>query len=126
MVYSGGWDNTLITWDTRVAKPIQNVFGPHIYGDGIATCGMDMLTASYRQNDQLQQWDCRKNACMLNETLRWDEIKVSPVPCFLYTCQFSKKHKDMIAAGGRNANEVKLFDKNSNNEPFCAIYNLPR
>lgn len=63
MVYSGGWDNTLITWDTRVAKPIQNVFGPHIYGDGIATCGMDILTASYRQNDQLQQWDGRKNTC---------------------------------------------------------------
>jgi hypothetical protein len=32
----------------------------------------------------------------------------------------------MIAAGGRNANEVKLFDKSNNNKPFCAIYNLPR
>lgn len=105
---------------------MQNVFGPYVYGDGIATCEMDILTASFKQNDQLQQWDGRKNSCELNETLDWDGIKVSNVPCFLYTCQFSKKHKDMIAAGGRNANEVKLFDKRNNNKPFCAIYNLPR
>ena len=72
MVYSGGWDNTVITWDIRSGKPVQNVYGPHIYGDGIATCGMDILTASYRQNDQLQQWDCKNNGCQLNETLRWD------------------------------------------------------
>ena len=32
----------------------------------------------------------------------------------------------MIAAGGSNSNEVKLFDKSNNNKPFCAIYNLPR
>ena len=87
---------------------------------------MDLLTASWRQNDQLQQWDARNNACELNETLDWDGIKLSNVPCFLYTCQFSKKHQDMIIAGGSNSNEVKLFDKSSNNKPFCAIYNLPR
>lgn len=70
---------------------------------------MDLLTASWRQTDQLQQWDARMTpngtpACSLNETLDWDGIKLSPIPCFLYTCQFSKKHKDMIAAGGSNSN----------------------
>lgn len=126
LIYSGGWDQTLVVWDTRVYKPVQNVFGPYICGDGIATCGMDLLTASWRQNDQLQQWDARNNACQLNETLDWDGIKLSGIPCFLYTCQFSKKHQDMIIAGGSNANQVKLFDKSNNNRPFCAIYNLPR
>lgn len=126
LVYSGGWDQTLVVWDTRTCKPVQNVFGPYICGDGIATCGMDILTASWRQHDQLQQWDARDNACSLNETLDWDGIKLAGLPCFLYTCQFSKKHQDLIAAGGSNSNEVKLFDKSNNNKPFCAIYNLPR
>jgi hypothetical protein len=56
LVYSGGWDQTLIAWDIRDGKPYQSIFGPYICGDGIANCGMDLLTASWRQTDQLQQW----------------------------------------------------------------------
>jgi WD40 repeat protein len=56
LVYSGGWDQTLIAWDLRDGKPFQSIFGPYICGDGLANCGMDLLTASWRQNDQLQQW----------------------------------------------------------------------
>ena len=56
MVYTGGWDQTLIAWDLREGKPVMSIFGPYICGDGIAHCGLDLLTASWRQSDQLQQW----------------------------------------------------------------------
>ncbi len=124
MIYSGGWDQVLIAWDLRTHKPVQNIFGPYVCGDGIANCGMDILTASWRQNDQLQQWDAKKYE--LNETIDWDGIKVCNYPCFLYACQFSKKNQDLIIAAGSNSNEVKLFDRSNNNKPFCAIYDLPR
>lgn len=83
-----------------------------------------ILTASWKQTDQLQQWEARKGS--LNETLDWDGLKVSNTPCFLYSGQFSKKNNDIIVAGGSNANEVKLFDKSNNNKPFCCIHDLPR
>jgi WD40 repeat protein len=56
LVYTGGWDQTLIAWDLRDSKPVMSIFGPYICGDGIAHCGLDLLTASWRQSDQLQQW----------------------------------------------------------------------
>ena len=46
---------------------------------------------------------------------------MSNTPCFLYSCQFSKKHQDMIIAGGSSANEVKSFDKSNNNKLFVEI-----
>ena len=35
IIFSGGWDQNLITWDTRVGKPVSSIFGPLICGDGI-------------------------------------------------------------------------------------------
>lgn len=101
-MYSAGWDQVLTTWDLRTKKPVANIYGPLICGDGIDNVGIDILTASWKQTDQLQQWDARKGS--LNETIDWDGLKVSNDPCFLYAGQFSKKNNDMILAGGSNAN----------------------
>lgn len=41
LLYSGGWDQNLITWDLRTRKPVNNIFGPLICGDGIDNVGME-------------------------------------------------------------------------------------
>lgn len=42
IVYSGGWDQNLTIWDLREKKPINNIFGPQIYGgDSIDNIGLE-------------------------------------------------------------------------------------
>ena len=47
-------------------------------------------------------------------TIDWDaNLKTSNDPIFLYSGQFSKIDGSLILAGGSNANEAKLFDRNN-------------
>ena len=59
MVLSAGWDNTVQIWDLRVEGAVRNIFGPHICGDSmdIDCDGGEILTGSWRPEEQLQLWD---------------------------------------------------------------------
>jgi hypothetical protein len=47
-------------------------------------------------------------------TIDWDaNLRTSNDPIFLYSGQFSKIDGSLILAGGSNANEAKLFDRNN-------------
>lgn len=35
IIISGGWDNTIQIWDTRVSYAVRSIFGPHICGDAV-------------------------------------------------------------------------------------------
>lgn len=41
LLYSGGWDQNLITWDLRTKKPASSIYGPLICGDGIDNVGTE-------------------------------------------------------------------------------------
>jgi COMPASS component SWD3 len=56
MLASGGWDNTIQIWDTRVGHAVRSIFGPHLAGDGLTFSpnGKHLITGSWRANEQLQ------------------------------------------------------------------------
>ena len=41
LLYSGGWDQNLITWDLRTRKPASSIYGPLICGEGIDNVGTE-------------------------------------------------------------------------------------
>jgi WD40 repeat protein len=41
LLYSAGWDQNLTTWDLRTRKPVSNIYGPLICGDGIDNVGTE-------------------------------------------------------------------------------------
>lgn len=42
----------------------------------------------------------------------------------MLTCQFQKNYHDLIIAGGSGSNEVKVFDGDSNSEPFEPCFKI--
>lgn len=56
MLASGGWDNTIQIWDTRVGSAVRSIYGPHLGGDGLTFSpdGKHLITASWRATEQLQ------------------------------------------------------------------------
>jgi WD40 repeat protein len=57
VLVSGGWDNTVLIWDTRAGHSVRSIYGPHICGDGLDIFGNTILTASWRPSEALQMWD---------------------------------------------------------------------
>ena len=58
-------------------------------------------------------------------TIDWDaNLRTSSDPIFLYCAQFSKIDGSLIIAGGSNANEAKLFDRNNFFVIFFLKFNI--
>ncbi|RHY34961.1 hypothetical protein DYB32_000530 [Aphanomyces invadans] len=71
-IISGGWDNTIQIWDTRVGHSVRGIYGPHIAGaahvqitnlpDGLDLTGdaidinakNEILTGSWRPENPLE------------------------------------------------------------------------
>lgn len=98
VLVTGGWDNTLQFWDTRVGHSVRSIFGPHLCGDAIDIKDNQLLTASHRPEDPLQLWDFGSGQLM--HTLPWrPAASANGKMELLYTAQFSPRG-DFIAAGG--------------------------
>lgn len=64
----------------------------------------------------------------LAERIIYNEKLPSEKDCNIFTCQFQKHTHDIIIAGGAGANEIKVFDGDSQDpfEPCFKIKNLSR
>ena len=107
-IVSGGWDNTLLVYDTRVGEPVANAYGPHICGDSIDVRGNLVLTGSYRSQEALQLWDLRKLNVVHN--IEWEVGGRGSDSSCLYGAQFSKTDAGCIVAGGTAKSEVRVFE----------------
>jgi COMPASS component SWD3 len=127
LVLSGGWDNTIQIWDIRVGASVRSIYGPHICGDSLDVVKNEIVTGSWRPNDQLELWDFGSGE------------KISTIPfdsqfggsngqsCMLYAAQFSKESQGaFIAAGGSGSNEAKVFDHANNNALVGTVTGLER
>ncbi|KAJ3190618.1 hypothetical protein HK101_008535 [Irineochytrium annulatum] len=136
ILISGGWDNTVQVWDTRVEHSIRSIYGPHVCGDAIDfdDDGSRILTGGFQKEDQLQIWSFASR--QLIETVTWSVIENDRRNTQLYTASFSHlrapttsftasanpsaaspvANRYILAGGGgggqpgTNNNELKLFN----------------
>lgn len=112
LLLSGGWDNTVHIWDVRTGGAVRCLYGPHICGDALDVKGNEIVTGSWRANEQLELWDFSTGKRI--KEIPWGTGTSqfsSPESNLLYSAQFSKDYVGrFIAAGGSGANEAKIFD----------------
>ncbi|CAD8156533.1 unnamed protein product [Paramecium octaurelia] len=115
-LYTGGWDKMVIQWDLRQKKSTGYIFGPCVYGDSMDSKGFQLITASYRDEKQLEIWDTRT----LNklQTIEWAEYGNNVQGLLpkhnvskLYACKFDKRTNYIYAANaGSVFSEIRQFD----------------
>lgn len=128
VVLSGGWDNTVQIWDIRTGQPARSFYGPHICGDSLDVVGTEVLTGSWRPENQLEIWDYGSGEKITDIPWHATQFAGAGQPaCMLYAAQFSKEGEGRyIAAGGSNSNEAKVFDHLNRNAVVGTVTGLSR
>lgn len=109
ILISGGWDDVMIFWDLTTGNPEKVIAGPHIYAEGIdMNCFGEVLSASWRRNDNLQIWDYETKELKINIDMNSKNTDLKIITQ-LYCCKFSKDFGKLIFSGGSSASVVKIF-----------------
>jgi COMPASS component SWD3 len=126
LLISGGWDDTILIWDARIGRAVRNIYGPHICGDSLDMCGFEILSGSWRPENQLELWDFRTGK-KINDIPWRTSSSTQSQACLLYGAQFSKDSRGrFIAAGGTGSNEAKVFDHSNGNHLIGTVANMKR
>ena len=70
VIASAGWDNTIIIHDIRKKGPVSGLLGAYVCGDGLEFFGTEVISGSWRLDNQLEQWDTRTTEKI--KTIDWD------------------------------------------------------
>lgn len=117
IIVTGSWDKKVQFWDTRVGYSVRAFYGPLVSGDSldISGDGNMVLTGSCRTQEQLQLWDYGTSKLIEDIPMLTEDGKDSKMK--IYCAQFAKSRGSefntdslMMAAGGSNPDEMKLFD----------------
>ena len=125
MVASGGWDNTIIVHDIRQKGPIAGILGAYVCGDAIEFCGNEIISGSWRNEDQLQIWDVRTTD--KKKDIDWDGDNFdsdTPVNIFCLKRSHHDSINNIMIAGGGQSNELRIF--NHNFKPVVNITDVSR
>lgn len=127
IILSGGWDNTVQIWDTRVGHSVRSLWNCYLCGDAVdfSADGCEILTGSWRTENALQIWDFGTGNIV--HDIDWKTAS-SQTPCMLFAAQFSKDPtSSMILAGGSQENEAKFYFRNGGKvSPFAALVQMPK
>jgi WD40 repeat protein len=118
LMVTGGWDNTIQFWDTRVSHSVRSLYGPHVCGDSVDVHDNTLLTGSWRPREAIQLWDYTTGAQI--QSMDWRSATGGGDPCLVYSAQFSHSG-NWIAAGGSGANEARVIKK-SNGQVLGEMY----
>lgn len=124
VLISGGWDNSVYIWDTRLKKSVDSIYGVCLMGDSLDYKNGQILIGNQKNKEQLQLYDYKTRNII--KIIDWESgFKMDGIT--VYTAQFSKTNSDYIVAGASGGfNQMKIFSKKANYEPiFCANY-LPK
>lgn len=111
LMFSGGWDNTILLYDIR-AKQVQNyLYGPHICGDAMDMKGDLLLTVSWGRSDQIQIFDIRKlnKKAVFQVTLDGTNDTSLENSSYLYSCRFNPTEPTFCVTGS-NKNLLRIYD----------------
>ena len=108
ILFSGGWDGNIFIWDLRTGESVHYISGPMICGDSMDLRGNELLTGSWRNDNQIEIWDLRTSKLLINVPWVPDQPDEKS---FIYSCKFSKATKNYIIAGSTGKCELRVFDK---------------
>ncbi|CAB4011145.1 WD repeat-containing 5-like [Paramuricea clavata] len=119
---SGGWDDTLQWWDSRVDSrhSIKRIFGPHICGDAldILPSNSNILTGSWRKDNSVQIWDFNSGELIRDVP---DDFNRSMTYCTQWLPD------GQIIAGGSDMNMLRMLEQSSTSTVTIGrMVDLPR
>ena len=119
---SGGWDDTLQWWDSRVDSrhSVRRIFGPHICGDAldILPSNNNILTGSWRKDNSVQIWDFNSGELIRDVP---DDFNKSMTYCTQWLPD------GQIIAGGSDKNMLRMLDQSlTSTVTIGRLVDLPR
>lgn len=112
LLFSAGWDNTILLYDVRAKETQDFLYGPHVCGDGMDVKGDLLLCASWSKTDQIQFFDLKNKKKIGNFQVIVKENKVSEDLndiSYLYSCRFSPNN-ELFCVTGSNNNMLRIYD----------------
>ncbi|XP_024943479.1 suppressor of mec-8 and unc-52 protein homolog 1 isoform X2 [Cephus cinctus] len=110
LIITGGWDDTVKIWDTRLGDgSIRSIKGPHICGDAIDVRETHILTGSWVVRGSLQIWDMMSGK--LIETINPQNRPTTLDGEFLYAVQYfdGDPYGETVLAGGSGTGAVEVI-----------------
>eukprot|EP00762_Andalucia_godoyi_P003517 ANDGO_04350.mRNA.1 putative WD repeat-containing protein alr2800 len=109
---AGGWDNVVAFYDIRVPHAVRSIFGPHMCGDALRfmkgdSASTEIVTGSWRTEDQLQIWNYDTGALLRNVSVQGQGARGEAN--MLYAVDVSPNGK-LIAFCGSGANEARVIE----------------
>ncbi|XP_043677483.1 uncharacterized protein LOC122633550 isoform X1 [Vespula pensylvanica] len=111
-IISGGWDDTIMFWDTRQPYALRYISGVHICGDGIDISQngkehvnhVQILTCAWQKKDPIQLWDYGSGKLITS-------LEPDNVPSMLYCGKYLSNI--FITCGGTDMNLLRIVDLRS-------------
>lgn len=147
ILYSGGWDKTLVVHDLRIQEPALSISGPVLCGESLDVHPIDglILTGSHEADNCIELWDLRKtnkrvriidwSGGIKDSDGKWvvehesdyttHQKKLGDSAAFLYCSMFSRDGSKIIAGGGTGKNQVRVFNYDDG-QLISAITDLPQ
>ena len=111
VLFSAGWDNTLLAWDMRTRHTTTTLYGPHICGDALDVHpdGRRVLAGSWRQSGAVQVWDWAQGRVVEGvEYNAGSEAGGGGKAEMVYAAAWGGVKGQWMAAGGCGSNDAKL------------------
>ncbi|XP_034936497.1 WD repeat-containing protein wdr-5.3-like isoform X2 [Chelonus insularis] len=111
LIVTGGWDDTVRIWDTRInTGSIKVIKGPHICGDAVDMKDSHIITGSWVVRGSLQLWDI--TTCKLIETIMPVNRPTSLDGEFLYALQYFNGDPEggHVVAGGSGTGALEIIN----------------
>ena len=114
VLFSAGWDNTLLVWDVRAGRTIRTLYGPHVCGDAVDVCGgagdgRRVVVGSWRQSGGLEVWDWVEGKVVEQvEYNRGSEPGGAGKAEMIYAAACGGVKGEWMAAGGCGSNDAKV------------------